>query len=107
MTFLFRSLSALVNMDYPKSFIDDDESNPPTTLDYKSLLTMATRTSSSATTLLKRHQETLSLLDQSTTKRIINNDSILPTSHISIPPTTKTITFKENLSTLANDLIIE
>ena len=65
-------LSPLVNTDYTKSFmnddllIDDDESNQPATLDYKSLLTMATRTSSSATTLLKRHQETLSLLDQPT-----------------------------------------
>jgi hypothetical protein len=107
---LFRSLSALINSEYPKSFIDDDESNHATTLDYKSLLTMATRTSSSATTLLKRHQETLSLLDQSTIKRqqltLTSNESILPTPRVNIP-SAKTITFKDNLSTVANDSIIE
>ncbi|CAF1249512.1 unnamed protein product [Rotaria sordida] len=80
------SLSALVNSDYPKSLINNDESDATTTLDYKSLLSMTTRTSTSTTTLLKQHQETLSLLDQPTTKRqpltITNHDSILPTSHI-------------------------
>jgi hypothetical protein len=109
--FLFRSLSALVNSDYPKSFVDDDESNQAATLNYKSLLTMATRTSSSATTLLKRHQETLSLLDQPTIKRqpltMTNNDFILPTPRVNLPSTTKAIIFKENLSTLPNDAIIE
>ncbi|CAF4850877.1 unnamed protein product [Rotaria sp. Silwood1] len=106
------SLSSIINSDYPKTFIDNDESNHPTTLDYKSLLTMATRTSSSATTLLQRHQETLSLLDQSTTKRqllsTINHDSIIPRSHINIPSsTTKNITFKENISIPTNNSIIE
>jgi hypothetical protein len=108
--FLLRSLPALVNSDYPKSLISDDESDPTTTLDYKSLLSMATRTSTSAITVLKWYQETLSLLDQPTTKRqpltITNHDSILPISHVTIP-SAKTITFKENISTLPNDSIIE
>ncbi len=108
--FVFRSLSALVNSDYPKSLIDNDDSNPPTTLDYKSILTMASRTSSSATTLLKRHQETLSFLDQPTIKRppltITNHDSMNPTPRVHIP-TTKSITFKENLSTIPTYSIIE
>ncbi|CAF1424026.1 unnamed protein product [Rotaria sordida] len=90
------SLSTLVNCDYPKSFIDGNESNPPATLDYKTLLTMAT--------------QILSLLDQPTIKRqpltIMNNDSINLTSHVNIP-TTKSITFKENLSTILTDSIIE
>ena len=94
--FTFRSLSALINADYPKSLIHDDESNHPTTLDYKSLLTMATRTSSSATTLLKQHHETLSLLNQPTTKRspliTTNNDSINPTPRVNIPSTTTATT---------------
>ncbi|CAF2553753.1 unnamed protein product [Rotaria sp. Silwood2] len=106
-----KSISAITNSDYPKTFIDNDESSHPTTLDYKSLLTMATRTSSSATTLLQRHQETLSLLDQSTIKRqslsINNNDSIIPTSHISIPSTIKNLAFKENISIPINNSIIE
>ncbi|CAF3389275.1 unnamed protein product [Rotaria sp. Silwood2] len=104
------SLSVLVNSDYPKSLTNDDESDPTTTLDYKSLLTMATSTSTSATTLLKRHQQTLSLLDQSTTKRqpltVTNHDSIFPISHVTIP-SVKTIIFKENISALPNDPIIE
>ncbi|CAF3514858.1 unnamed protein product, partial [Rotaria sp. Silwood2] len=69
------SLSIIVNSDYSKTFIDNDESSHPTTLNYKSLLTIAICTSSSsssaaatATTLLQQHQETLSLLDQSTIK---------------------------------------
>ncbi|CAF0952826.1 unnamed protein product [Rotaria sordida] len=89
-------LSTLVNSAYPKSLINNDEFDPRTALDYKSLLTIATHTSTSATTLLKRHQETLSLLDQPITKRqsltITNHDSILPTSHVSIL-SAKTITF--------------
>ncbi|CAF1039542.1 unnamed protein product, partial [Adineta steineri] len=110
------SLSSLINSEYPKTFITDDdvESNQPATLDYKSLLNMATRTSSSATTLLKRHQETLSLLDQPTIKRqpltINNNDSTNPTPRLNLPlttTTTKAITFKENLPTSSNDGIIE
>ncbi|CAF2894051.1 unnamed protein product [Rotaria sp. Silwood2] len=110
-----QSLSDIVNSDYPKTYIDNDESNhPTTTLDYKSLLTMATHTSSSATKLLQQHQQTLSLLDQSTIKRqplsITNNNSIIPTSNISIPTTmtkTKNITFKENISIPTNNSIIE
>ncbi|CAF0967282.1 unnamed protein product [Adineta ricciae] len=108
------SLSSLLNSDYPKSFVDDDgndDLNPPTALDYKSLLTMATRTSSSATTLLKRHQETLSLLDQPTVKRqplsMTNNDSLNPTPRVNIPTTAKGIAFKENLLSLSSDGVIE
>ncbi|UJR08917.1 hypothetical protein I4U23_013170 [Adineta vaga] len=105
------SLSSLLNSDYPKSFVDDEEFDQPATLDYKSLLTMASRTSSSATTLLKRHQETLSLLDQPQIKRqpltMSNNDSINPTPRFTIPMNTKGITFKENLPSLSNDGIIE
>ncbi|CAF1390477.1 unnamed protein product [Rotaria sordida] len=111
------SLSGIVNSDYPKTFINNDESNHPTILDYKSLLTMATRTQSSATALLQQHQETLSLLDQPTIKRqplsITNHDSVIPTSHINIPTTTTTTTttksigFKENISIPTNNSIIE
>lgn len=107
-------LSPLMNSEYPKSFNDDDDDEfnaPPTTLDYKSLLTMATRTSSSATTLLKRHQETFSHLDQPSFKRAplsnANHDSINnPTPRV-IVPTTKSITFKENLASLPMDSIVE
>jgi hypothetical protein len=89
---------------------EDHEINPTTTLDYKSLLTMASRTSSSATTLLKKHQETLSLLDQPTMKRQpltnANNDSIHPTPRMNVP-TTKSITFKENFMIVPTDSTIE
>jgi hypothetical protein len=110
-----RPLSALVNSAYPKSFIEDDESTQSAALDYKSLLTMATRTSSSATTLLKQHHETISLLNQPTQRRqqlsLTNNDSINPTPRVSIPSssssTTKTITFKENFSTSTNPIVEE
>ncbi|CAF3839922.1 unnamed protein product [Rotaria magnacalcarata] len=104
-------LSSIINCDYQKTFMDHDETNYSTALDYKSLLTMATRTTSSATTLLQRHQETLSFLDQPTIKRqplsIANNDSMIPTSHMSMPSTTKSITFKENLSMTTNNAVLE
>ncbi|CAF0952730.1 unnamed protein product [Rotaria sordida] len=71
---------------------------------------MARSTSTSATTFLKRHQQTLSLIDQPTTKRqsltITNHNSILLTSYLSIL-SAKIITFKENISILSNDSIIE
>lgn len=101
-------LSPLMNSEYLKSFHDDEDSNPPSSmLDYKSLLTMATRTSSSATTLLKRHQETLSHLDQPVVKRTpltsANHDSsINPTPRVSVP-TSKSITFKENFATMPTE----
>lgn len=57
---------------------------------------MASRTSSSATTLLKRHQETLSHLDQPTIKRppltLTNNDSLNPTPRTTLPIKTNPLT---------------
>ncbi|CAF3829157.1 unnamed protein product [Rotaria sp. Silwood1] len=105
-------LSAIINSDYIKSSIANDETNHSTTLDYKSLLTMAKRTSSSATTtLLQRHQEILSFYDQPIIKRqplsITNNDSIFSTSHVSMPSTTKNIAYKENISIPTNNFTIQ
>lgn len=104
----------MVSSDYPKTFSDHDESNHSANLDYKSLLTMATRTTSSATALLQRHQETLSYMDQPTIKRqplsISNNDSMIPNSHMSLPSTTaatKNITYKENLSIPVTNSFVE
>jgi len=65
----------LINTDHQRSTIDEN-------LDYKSLLTMANRTTTSATTLLQQHQTSMS---KHSPRTLSISESILPIPRANIP----------------------
>ena len=80
-----------------RSLVNSDYHEPSPPLDYQSLLTMATRTSSSANTLLKQHQESL------TVRRSPMTETMHAIPRVTMP-TAKTITFKENTEHVHNGM---
>lgn len=100
----------MANSDFPRAMTDDDDlsTQRSTTLDYRSVLTMATRTSSSATTILKQHQENHAIIQAATLNRrspapSSQSEPIASIPRVSLPSSMKSSTFKENGSVVSHD----